>query len=106
VGRRGFEKMISGSQLTKDLLEIIMGNVTCRIDGEREEKNYPSGKDAAAELIGPASGYRKYNITSISVEEGNIVLKLEIAEKVIPNDLNAEWVKEHVERFGEEPGFF
>jgi hypothetical protein len=85
---------------TEDVLKAIRGVVICEVQGEK--KIYPTGAAAAEELGGLRP---KYNITSISAEDGNVVLTLE-ENKVIPNDMNADWVKEYIEKNGEEPGFF
>lgn len=44
-------------------------------------------------------------ITSIFTKDNKIVLYFE-KNPVIRNDLNADWVKEHIKATGMEPGFF
>ena len=45
------------------------------------------------------------SITSIFAKDNKIVLYFE-KNPVIKNDLNADWVKEHIKATGVEPGFF
>lgn len=35
----------------------------------------------------------------------NVVVTVKL-DTIIPNDLNADWVKEHVAQYGKEPEFF
>lgn len=44
-------------------------------------------------------------VTSISVQDGVIVLELKKWESPMP-DMNGEWVKEHENQFGEKTSFF
>lgn len=48
---------------------------------------------------------RNCNVSSISVQDGVIVLELKKLESPMP-DMNGEWAKEHEKQFGEKPSFF
>ena len=82
---------------TEEILKLIKGAVVCSIKGER--KVFSSGQEALDQVKG------KYEVLSIS-SEGDAVLVVMEEDKTVLNDLSADWVKEHVERFGTEPGFF
>ena len=82
---------------TEEILKLIKGAVVCSIKGER--KVFSSGQEALDQVKG------KYEVLSISAE-GDAVLVVMEEDKTVLNDLSADWVKEHVERFGAEPGFF
>ena len=82
---------------SKRVLELINGAVVLSVDGERKE--FASGREAADQLS------EKYVITSIAAEGGVIVVGLN-KDTTIPNDMNAEWVKDHVATFGKEPNPF
>lgn len=47
---------------------------------------------------------KKCEIVSIKPRDGKTVIELK--HLPLPNDLNAEWVKEHVKQYGKELGFF
>ncbi|MCQ4672639.1 hypothetical protein NE689_15060 [Lactonifactor longoviformis] len=44
----------------------------------------------------------KYNVGSIEVEGSKVVVNLKV-DTTIPNDLNADWLKEHIAMYGKEP---
>ena len=81
----------------ENVLKLINGPVICRM---KEKSMLFSSGEAAAEKI--PSGYI---VSSITVEENAIVVVLE-RETTVPNDLNADWVKEHLEIFGKSPDLF
>lgn len=81
---------------TVALLNKIQGEVVCKLGSE--SKAYASGADAEKD-------FEDYRILSVGVEDGKIALVIS-EDKVIPNDMNADWVKEHIEKYGEEPSFF
>lgn len=81
----------------KKVLELIHGAVVLTVDGDRKE--FASGKDAVDQLS------EKYVINSITAENGAVVIALE-KDTTIPNDMNADWVKEHVAQYGKEPNPF
>lgn len=47
----------------------------------------------------------KYVVESVAAVDGLIQIKVK-ENTSIPNDLNAEWVKEHVEKYGVLPNAF
>ena len=81
----------------ENMLKLIGGPVICRI--KNESMLFSSG-EVAAERI--PSGYI---VSSITAEENTIVVVLE-RETTVPNDLDADWVKEHLEVFGKLPNLF
>lgn len=85
-------------QEMKQIMQMISGKVVCHF--EQKEKQYSSGQQALQELSAV-----DVTIESIQAQEDTVVLTLK-RDFVIPNDLKASWVKEHVKQYGEEPGFF
>jgi len=83
-------------ELTK-LLEMVNGSVACVIDGEKNV--YASGQEAKEQLDG------KYVVVSIGAEGYTVVLSLK-KDTTVSNDMNADWVKEHVATYGKEPNPF
>lgn len=81
----------------KKIVECIEGPVVCVLDGETTE--YKKGSELLASLEG------KYMVKSIAAKDGKVVVALK-HDITIPNDLNADWVKEHVEQYRKEPEFF
>ena len=81
----------------KKVLELINGAVVLSVDGERKE--FASGREAADQLS------EKYVINSIAAEGDVIVVVLD-KDTSVPNDMNADWVKDHVAAFGKEPNPF
>ena len=81
----------------KKVLELITGAVVLSVDGEQRE--FASGGAATEQLS------EGYIIDSISAEAGSVVITLK-KDSTIPNDMNADWVKEHVEAYGKEPNPF
>lgn len=82
----------------KQVLPLITGDVICHF--EKMEKRYGNGRQVLQEFSDA-----DVTIESIQAQEDSIVLYL-TNDFVIPNDLKADWVKEHIEQYGEEPGFF
>lgn len=81
----------------EEILNVVKGSVTCIIGEERKE--FSSGKEALDQIK------EKYVVSSISADGGSVVITLE-EDKTIPNDMSADWVKEHVAQFGKEPNPF
>lgn len=48
---------------------------------------------------------KDYVVSTITARDSTIVIDFE-ENSIIPNDLNADWVKEHVEKTGREITFF
>lgn len=82
----------------KQILQLITGNVICHF--EEMEKRYGNGRQVLQEFSDA-----NVTIESIQAREDSIVLYLK-NDFVFPNDLKADWVKEHMEQYGEEPSFF
>lgn len=80
---------------TKKVLGLIKGALVGSIDG----KVFASGAEAIEWL------QDKYVVTSISAKGGAVKISLE-ADNTIPNDMNDEWIKEHVVQFGKKPNLF
>lgn len=81
----------------KKTLGLIKGTVVCSVDGDR--KVFASGAEAIEALQG------NYDVTSISAEGDAVVITL-AENKTTLNDMNEEWVKDHVAKFGKEPNPF
>lgn len=81
----------------KTIVECIEGSVVCVLDGKTTE--YKNGADLLAGLEG------KFLVESIAAEDSKVVVTVK-PDTTIPNDLNADWVKEHVAQYGKEPEFF
>lgn len=81
----------------KKVLGLINGAVVLSVDGDRKE--FASGQEAADQLS------EKYVINSIAAEGSAVVVVLD-KDTTVPNDMNADWVKEHVAAFGKEPNPF
>ena len=81
----------------KTIVECIEGSVVCVLDGKRTE--YKNGADLLAGLEG------KYLVESLAAENSKVVVKVK-KDTTIPNDFNADWVREHVTQYGNEPDFF
>lgn len=79
------------------MLELIKGAVVCLIDGER--KRFSSGQEAKDQIKD------KFDVESIAAEGDTVVLTLQ-ESTTTPNDMNADWVKEHVAIYGKEPNLF
>jgi hypothetical protein len=82
-------------------LEIVLrkleGAFVCVLDGKKETFE-------STEAFRNSEFEKRCELASIGLEDGKIVLKLKMLP--IPNDMNADWVREHIEKYGEEPGFF
>lgn len=69
----------------------------CVLDGKSEEFS-------SAEEYMKSNFEKRCKITSIDTRDGKIVLNLE--RMAVPNDLNADWVKQNEKQFGTMPEFF
>ena len=81
----------------KEIAEKINGSFLCIVDGEIKECA------TAEELC--SSLQDNCVVSSISVQDGKILLTIS-ADKTVKNDMNADWVKEHKEKYGVEPNPF
>lgn len=81
----------------KNILNLITGTVTCVLNDNKD--TFASGQEAQEKLDG------KYIIKAIYAEDNAVFLVLE-KDEAIANDMNADWVKEHIEKYGVEPNLF
>ena len=81
----------------EEILNVIDGSVACLIDGER--KDLSSAKEAMEQIKG------KYVISLVSAKADTVVIALE-EDKTVLNDMNEDWVKDHVAKYGKEPNPF
>lgn len=81
----------------EEILNVIEGSVACLIDGER--KDFSSANEAMDKIKG------KYVVSSVSAKADTVVIALE-EDKTVPNDMNEDWVKDHVAKYGKEPNPF
>lgn len=79
------------------VLEAVKGSVVCEVEGIRTE--YTSGAEAMEALKG------KYAVDSIEANRGKLLVHV-VEDTTILNDQNADWVKEHIKRYGVEPNAF
>lgn len=82
----------------EEILPLLCGEFVCVAYGE--EKVFRS-----REALEKSGLYENYTVTSISVQDGKLVLEL-TPWQVPTVDLNSEWVKEYKEKNGTEPSFF
>lgn len=81
----------------KKVLGMISGPVVLSVDGVRT--GFRSGQEAADQLS------EQYVINSIFAENSTVVVVLD-KDTTIPNDMNADWVKDYVAAYGIEPNPF
>ncbi len=77
----------------------IKSPIIAVIDGRETEYS-----DGVQELLKQQFD-KEYVVRTITARDSTIVLTFE-ENSIVPNDLNAEWVKEHVEKTGQEISFF
>lgn len=78
-------------------LKLVDGSLICIVDGERI--SFSSSREALERLGG------NYLVKSIGAKDNTVVVTL-TAETTVPNDMGADWVKEHVAKYGKEPNLF
>lgn len=81
----------------KTIVECIEGSVVCVLDGTKTE--YKNGADLLEGLEG------KFVVESITAKDSKVIVTVK-PDETIPNDLNADWIKEYVAQYGKEPDFF
>ena len=81
----------------KNTLELVNGSLTCVVNGERIAF---SSAQEAIESLG-----EKYIVKAIGAENNTVVVTL-VSDMAVPNDMGADWVKEHVAKYGKEPNIF
>ena len=78
-------------------LKRINGAFVCILDGKTEEF-------ACEEEFKNSDFEKRCEIVSIETRDEKIVLELK--KLPLKNDLNAEWIQEHIKQYGKEPSFF
>lgn len=80
----------------EDFLKITKGDFICEVNGKRIAKS-----DMDTEI------YRNYEIVSVGIENGALLIELKTFEPTTPEcNPDEAWVKEHKAQFGDEPSFF
>ena len=85
-------------KLSDSILGKIKGAFICIINGK--ENVYENPNDLMSQAFD-----KNYIIASIEAKNNQIVITLK-ENDIIPNDLNADWAKEHMEKTGKEISFF
>lgn len=85
-------------KLFDPMIEKIEGPVICVVDGM--ETMYTNARELLEKDFA-----KKYEIESVAARNGNIVITLR-ENNIVPNDLTADWAKEHMENTGQEISFF
>ena len=85
-------------KLSDSILGKIKGSFICIINGK--ETVYENPNDLMSQAFD-----KNYIIASIEAKNNQIVITLK-ENDIIPNDLNADWAKEHMEKTGKEISFF
>ena len=90
--RKAVNRKIAVEMNLDAFLKVVDGSYKLICDGnEIENAEKPSEK--------------KFVVESVSAKEGVICIWVKECSS-IPNDLNEEWVKEHVEKYGSLPNIF
>lgn len=80
----------------EDFLKITKGDVICEVNEKRIAKG-----DMDTET------YRNYEVVSIGIENGALLIELKPFESETPKcNPDDDWVKEYKAQFGAEPSFF
>ncbi len=80
----------------EDFLKITKGDFICEVNGKRIAMS-----DMDTET------YRNYEVVSVGIENGVLLIELKPFESVTPEcNPGDDWVKEHKAQFGTEPSFF
>lgn len=79
------------------VMDCINSAVVCVLDGKKTE--YATGAEAVKAITG------KYSVENISADGNKVVVNLKL-DTTVPNDMNADWVKEHIKMYGKEPEVF
>lgn len=91
-----------------EILNLIKCPVICIVD--RKEREYESGALAYNAMLEKDVVQGKnlvYELQGITTEEDKVIVSLK--KKLVDlntADSNAEWVKEHIEKYGIAPDFF
>lgn len=80
----------------EDFLKITKGDFICEVNEKRIAKS-----DMNTET------YRNYEVVSVGIENGALLIELKPFKSVTPEcNPDEAWVKEHKAQFGTEPSFF
>ena len=82
----------------EEILPLLQGEFICVVNGE--EKSFQCKED-----FEKAGQYQNYIVSSLSVQEGNLVLVLTPWQTPTAK-LDSEWAKEYQKKIGAEPSFF
>ncbi len=85
-------------KLHDSMLEKIKGSFICIINGEEIAYNDPS-------VLLSQTFEKEYIVESIEARNDQIIVTFK-ENDIIPNDLNADWAKEHMTKTGKEISFF
>lgn len=85
------------------VIRAMEGTVTVSEPGKSEQE-FVLTDDVKQELATVLQN-KRMNIVSISIQDGKLGLTVQ-KDRTVPNDLEAEWAREHRDRTGVEPGFF
>ena len=80
-----------------EIASKINGSFLCSMDGDVKE--YASADELCTVVP------ENYIVEEIAVKDGKVLLTVG-ADKTVKNDMNADWVKEHKEKYGVEPNPF
>lgn len=83
--------------MTSEIVKAIRGTVIC--EAENMETEYPDVTMIPENLL------KEMVVTFVEARDSKVVLHF-VKDTVIKNDLNADWVKEYIEKTGVEPSFF
>ena len=80
----------------EDFLKIPKGDFICEVNGKRI---------AMSDM--DTESYRNYEVVSVGIENGVLLIELKPFESVTPEcNPDDDWVKDHKAQFGAEPSFF
>lgn len=93
----GYFQDSRGAVTLRNLVEYTKGEVELVINGRRQR--FANGEQAVMSVTG------KYVVTSISAQEGRLVIELR-NDILVPNDVKEEWVQSYEKETGEGISFF
>lgn len=93
----GYFQDSRGAVTLRNLMEYTKGEVELVINGKRQR--FANGEQAVMSATG------KYVVTSISAQEGRLVIELR-NDILVPNDVKEEWVQSYEKETGEGISFF
>ena len=93
----GYFQDSRGAVTLRNLMEYTKGEVELVINGKGQR--FANGEQAVMSVTG------KYVVTSISAQEGRLVIELR-NDILVPNDVKEEWVQSYEKETGEGISFF